>query len=71
MNKETYENCLRLSIFILMSMAAFFYSTRNLPLSRTDIARVLASYFDGRLTPAARRLVRTAIKRAARMAVKL
>lgn len=57
--------------WVVKDLAAFFYSTRNLPLSRTDIARVLASYFDGRLTPAARRLVRTAIKRAAHMAVKL
>lgn len=53
--------------WLVKDLAALVYSTRNLPLSRNDIARIFSAYFDGVLTPANRGLLRAALKRARRM----
>lgn len=54
--------------WIVKDLAALLYSARELPLTRTDFARFFTAYFDGSPPGAGRRLVRAALKRAARMA---
>jgi heptose I phosphotransferase len=56
--------------WIVKDLAAILYSTRNLPLTRTDLARILMAYFDGAVSAANRKLVRAAISRARRMAAR-
>ncbi len=56
--------------WIVKDLAAILYSARNLPLTRTDLARILMAYFDGAVSPADRKLVRAAMTRARRMAAR-
>jgi hypothetical protein len=56
--------------WIVKDLAALLYSTRALPLSRTDVARMMAAYFDGRLDAAGRRLLQRAMARAEEMAAR-
>lgn len=53
--------------WVIKDLAALLYSTRDLPLTKTDLARVFAAYFDGAFSPRERSLVRASAKRAARM----
>ncbi len=56
--------------WIVKDLAALLYSMRDLPLTRTDGARVLAAYFDGSLRHANRRLLSAALQRCRRMAAR-
>ncbi len=56
--------------WVVKDLAAILYSARTLPLTRTDLARVLVAYFDGAISQADRRLVQAAISRARRLAAK-
>jgi len=54
--------------WIVKDLAALIYSARDLPLSRTDMARVFMAYFDGHILPKDRVLLRAALRRERRMA---
>jgi heptose I phosphotransferase len=56
--------------WIVKDLAAVMHSARDLPLSRTDIARIFTAYLDGTCGPRDRGLVRAAIRRAARMSAR-
>lgn len=53
--------------WVVKDLAALLYSMRDLPLSRTDVARLLDAYFDGAFAPESRRLLRDAMQRCRRM----
>jgi heptose I phosphotransferase len=53
--------------WIVKDLAALLYSTRDVPLSRTDIARIFTAYFDGALAFRDRCLMKSALARCRRM----
>jgi heptose I phosphotransferase len=57
--------------WIIKDLSAILYSARHLPLSRTDVARILTAYFGGSPDRRGRGLMKAAIARCERMMARL